>query len=92
MNELNFKFPARFTFNLIRNIETGEQYVTAQKTTNQKVTMNNIKYWDVYHFSYEQNKKVALLDVKDVKSESELAEMLDKYEQNWGIKPHVEED
>ncbi|MNW44136.1 hypothetical protein D3C74_213580 [compost metagenome] len=87
----NLKFPCRFTFNLIRDIKTGGQYVSAQQTKNKKVTMKNIKYMDVCHFSWDQNKEIALLNVKDIKSRDDLARWLYEYQQKWGIEPSVKE-
>lgn len=82
---MNLKFPARYTFSVVRNTQTGEQKVTASETGNQKIMLTNIKYKDIKHFSWESNEKVALLGVKEIVSEEDLKSAFKDYA-HWEVK------
>lgn len=79
------KFPARYTFNLIRDMETGEQSVQCCESTNQTVKMENMRYSDLKHFSWDSNKRVALLGCEFVISEDDLKKFFEKYAK-WEVK------
>ncbi|OME55586.1 hypothetical protein BSK59_14025 [Paenibacillus odorifer] len=73
------KFPARYTFSLSRNIATGEQKVSCVETNNQTVKIENIKYSDVRHHSWNPDIRVALLGCGTYGSEEELKKAFELY-------------
>ncbi|MEK5358835.1 hypothetical protein [Paenibacillus sp. FSL L8-0709] len=73
------KFPARYTFNLSRNVVTGEQKVSCVESSNQKVKIENIKYSDVRHHSWNKDIRVAVLGCGTYESEDELRKAFEMY-------------
>lgn len=79
---MNLKFPSRFTFLLVRDIETGDQKVTAcvNKT---KCQLDNVKYKDVQHFSWEPNERVTTLAVKEFETNEQFEDYLTTLTDEW---------
>lgn len=82
---MNINFPNRFTFLLLRNIETGEQRVSAC-VNKLKCRLENVKYRDVQHYSWETNERVTTLAVKEFESEKVFTEYLAKLTEEWTVK------
>jgi hypothetical protein len=83
-NDQGLTFPARYTINLLRS-EEGTQEVVACRTSNQKVTLENIKYSSVHHISFKRSVRVALLGVYDCETYEELSEKLQYHTEFWNI-------
>lgn len=86
IDTVGLPFPARYTFNLVRDTETGTQSVVTCLTSNKKVKIENIKYSDVRHFSLRGTQSIALLGVKDIESPEQLAEVMETLMNRWGCK------
>lgn len=80
---LGYKWPCRFTFHVVRNKNSSKQIVVAT-VCKQKCKLENIKLESVKSFSWNNDEKTAVIDVRELENEDAFKNHLSQLSVFWG--------